>query len=112
MTMFKGSKRILPEEGADPIVDHDVIIDYLASLDDTVSEEYQEFLTDKAGSIWIVGTVEENAQEAQQTPEPAEETETESETGDEMEGLTEAEVKQPVRRKAKRMRRQKRKAKL
>ena len=42
MTMFKGSKIISPAEGEDWIIDHDVVIDYLAALGDKVGDEYAD----------------------------------------------------------------------
>lgn len=41
MTMFKGSKVISPADGEEWKIDHDVIIDYLASLDDSTGESYE-----------------------------------------------------------------------
>ena len=42
MTMFKNAKIIKPAEGEDDIVDHDVVIDHLAHLNDVVPEDYAD----------------------------------------------------------------------
>ena len=42
MTMFKGSKVISPAEGEEWTIDHDLVIDYIASLDDVIGDEYTQ----------------------------------------------------------------------
>ena len=42
MTMFKGCKVVVPAEGEDKIVDHDVVVAYLESIGKTVPEEYKD----------------------------------------------------------------------
>ena len=42
MTMFKGSKVISPAEGEEWTIDHDLVIDYIASLDDVIGDEYAQ----------------------------------------------------------------------
>ena len=42
MTMFKGCKVLVPAEGEDDIVDHDVIIAHLAAIGGEVPEEYSD----------------------------------------------------------------------
>ena len=42
MTMFKDAKVIKPAEGEDDIIDHDVVIDHLAHLNDKVPEDYAD----------------------------------------------------------------------
>ena len=42
MTMFKGCKVIVPAEGEDEIIDHDVVIDYLREIGDAVPAEYED----------------------------------------------------------------------
>lgn len=42
MTMFKGSKVISPDEGEEWTIDHDLVIDYIASLDDVIGDEYAQ----------------------------------------------------------------------
>ena len=42
MTMFKDCKVVVPAEGEDPIIDVDVVIDYLAEIGGEVPEEYAD----------------------------------------------------------------------
>ena len=42
MTMFKGCKTLVPAEGEDKIIDHDVVVAYLESIGKTVPEEYKD----------------------------------------------------------------------
>lgn len=72
MTMFKGSKVISPAEGEEWTVDHDVIIDYLASLGDHVGEDYADpygqgritLITEESAENAEEESVEENTEEA------------------------------------------------
>lgn len=82
MTMFKGSKIISPAEGEDWIIDHDVVIDYLAALGDKVGDEY----ADPYGQGRITLITAEPAAAAVAQPEEAE---TEEATEVETEAVTE-----------------------
>ena len=42
MTMFKDCKVLVPAAGEDPIIDHDVLIDYLDQIGGVVPEEYED----------------------------------------------------------------------
>lgn len=65
MTMFKGSKVISPAEGEEWTVDHDVVIDYLASLGDHVGEDYADpYGQGRITLITEEETVEDGSEEA------------------------------------------------
>ena len=94
MTMFKGSKVISPAEGEDWLIDHDVVIDYLKSMDGKVSEEYADpygqgriklILEDVAEAA----EVQDVKAETEKKEEAVKETETEEETEEETEAQTE-----------------------
>ena len=90
MTMFKGSKVCLPKAGDDAIVDHDIVIDYLKSLNGEVPEEY----ADPYGQGRITYLTEEDKAEAEteKETEKVTEAETETETETETEEVTEKET--------------------
>ena len=88
MTMFLGSKRILPEEGEDPIVDHDVITDYLASLDNVVPDTYE----DPYGEGRITLLTEDADQDIASAAEDETEDVTEADSEAQTEEATEAET--------------------
>jgi len=87
MTMFKDCKVLVPAEGEDPIIDHDVVIDYLKQIGGEVPEEY----ADPYGQGRFIIITEENKdllEEAEEAvTESAEEAVTEAA---EEEALTEA----------------------
>ena len=87
MTMFKDCKVLVPAEGEDPIIDHDVVIDYLKQIGGEVPEEY----ADPYGQGRFIVITEENKdllEEAEEAvTESAEEAVTEAA---EEEALTEA----------------------
>ena len=62
MNMFEGCKILVPAEGEEDIIDHDVIIDYLAHLNDKVPEDYKDPYGQ--GRLTIIGAEEASADEA------------------------------------------------
>ena len=95
MTMFKGCERILPEEGEDPIVDHDVITAYLDTLGGQVPDDYENPYGQ--GRITLITEEEMQTATSNTTEKETEvtteaETETETETEAETEEETESEV--------------------
>ena len=81
MTMFKDSKAKKLENGEDVMIDHDIVIDYIASLDDKVGKEY----SDPYGQGRITFITEETVTEEETTEEAAtEEVTTEEVTTEEV----------------------------
>ncbi|MCR5161220.1 MAG: 5'-nucleotidase C-terminal domain-containing protein [Lachnospiraceae bacterium] len=89
MTMFKGCKTLVPAEGEDKIVDHDVVIKYLESIGKAVPEEYKDPYGQ--GRINIITEIEEEETEAAEAvTEDAAEEAAEAVTEDAAEEATEA----------------------
>lgn len=65
MTMFKDCNALVTRE--DKVIDHDLVIDYLASLDGTVGEEYKDI--GGQGRITILEEAEENEEKAEEETE-------------------------------------------
>ena len=62
MNMFKDCKILVPAEGEEDIIDHDVIIDHLAHINDKVPEDYKDPYGQ--GRVTITGVEEASADEA------------------------------------------------
>ena len=82
MTMFKGSKVLDPAEGEEWKIDHDVVIDFLTSLDEKVGDEYANPYGQ--GRITLI---------TEEAPEEVTEEVTEEATEAITEAVTEAETK-------------------
>ena len=87
MTMFKGSKVLDPAEGEEWKIDHDVVIDFLTSLDEKVGDEY----ANPYGQGRITLITEEAPEEVtEEVTEEATEAITEAVTEEVLEAITEA----------------------
>ena len=88
MTMFKGCKTLVPAEGEDKIIDHDVVVAYLESIGKTVPEEYKDPYGQ--GRINIITEIAEEETEAAEEPAKAAAAEKEAVTEDAAEEVVEA----------------------
>ena len=86
MTMFKGSKVLSPAEGEEWLIDHDVVIDYLAAIGDKIGDEY----ADPYGQGRITLITADTTASAAVKEEKTTATEAETETAAETEAVTEA----------------------
>ena len=87
MTMLKGCKVLVPAEGEEKIVDHDVVVEYLESIGGKVPEEYKDPYGQ--GRINIITEIEEETEAPEAVTEDAAEAVTEDAAEEATEGMTE-----------------------